>query len=83
MRRVGFLRRSVVGRIASYAWSWLGPIRRRLLFSPLIAGALTVSETLVLLLAAKLLLGFTDEQEQLDIGMLGIDERCREHRQQR
>ena len=74
MNPIAALRRSVIGRTAGYAWSWLGPVRKRLFISPFLAGALTVSETAMLLLAARLLLGFVDQQDRLDIGRLGIDE---------
>ncbi len=74
MNPFGLVRRSVLGRTASYAWLWLGAVRRRLFFSPLIAGALTVCETAVLLLAARLLLSFVDDEERLEIGALGIDD---------
>lgn len=74
MNPLTFLRHSVIGRTGSYAWSWLGPVRKRLFFSPFLAGALTVSETAMLLMAARLLLSFVDQEDRLEIGVLGIDE---------
>ena len=69
----GYLGRSVVGRSTSYAWRWLGPVRKRLLLSPVLAMLLTGAETLVLLVAARLLLAFVEEEDELDIGVAGID----------
>lgn len=73
MNPIRFLRRSVIGRVAGYAWSWLGPARKRLFLSPFLAGALTITETGMLLVAARLLLGFVDGQDTLEVGRLGID----------
>ncbi len=70
---IAFLRTSVVGRIGHYAWSWLGPARKRLFLSPFLAGSLTIAETAMLLLAARLLLGFVEQQDRLEVGRFGID----------
>lgn len=74
MRLTNWLGATVLGRAAQYAWRWLGSSRRRLFLSPILAGALTVSETAVLLLAARLLLAFVEEQDRLEIGIGGVDD---------
>ncbi len=74
MNPLSSARRTVFGRTAGYAWRWLGPVRKRLFLSPILAGALTMSETAVLLLAARLLLAFVDGEDRLQIGFAGIDD---------
>ena len=69
---LAYPRRSVFGRSAAYTWRWLGPVRKRLLLSPLLATLLTGAETLVLLLAARLLLTFVEGEETVAIGYLGV-----------
>lgn len=71
-RVLSYPRRSVVGRSAAYTWRWLGPVRKRLLVSPFLATLLTGAETLVLLLAARLLLAFVEGEETVAVGYLGV-----------
>lgn len=69
---MGHLRRSTLGRSWHYTWKWLGPVRRRLLISPFLASSLTAVETLVLLVAARLLLGFVQGDDTIDLGVPGV-----------
>lgn len=70
---IGYLRRSPLGESLRFTWRWLGPARKRLLLSPVLATLLTAAETLVLLVAARLLLAFVEGDATLDLGFSIVD----------